>query len=281
MRWVENKAWPHPVLSSTESPSNRDYVNKEFQSAYKFNITEDDSTTLNIRCNLSEESILRLIERELAAYAVEVYCQKTFLRRLFKSGQQKFKHKFARGELHGRVELSSYVVCLHDVREHSSKNLHSEFGKNAKFDFSRGDVLAVGKPDIYWWDNELLKPVSSVFELAPDPYAPANSFRLSWENEKVKILMQDETKNRFNTLRNHRTMPFLLTSVYLIAVTETLRMMVGSDEQDREKRWFRAIEHKLNKQNIQLDDSSEFAKIAQQVIDWPLSKMLDAGEKLS
>ena len=162
MRWVENKAWPHPVLSSAESPSNRDYVRKEFQSAYEFEDGNDGHTTLIIRCDLSEESILHLIGHKQAAYAVEMYCQKTFFRRLFKSWQPKFKHKFAWSDLHGQFELSSYVVCLRDVREHSSVHLHSEFGKNAKFNFSRGDVLAVGKPEVYWWDREFLKPIGSV-----------------------------------------------------------------------------------------------------------------------
>ena len=90
--------------------------------------------------------------------------------------------------------------------------------------------------------------------------------------------MRPEVKKKFDKLRDLREkQPVLLTSVYLMAVTETLRMMANNDEQDREKRWFRAIEHKLNEQNIQLNDNSEFASIAQQILDWPLGKLLGVG----
>ena len=281
MRWVENKAFPHPVLSSAESPPNRDYVGKEFQAAYDFKVVANGGASLDIRCSLSEESIRRLIERERAAYAVEIYCPKTFLRCLLKSEKPQFAHTFERGELHERVELSSYVVCLQNVQKHCSKNFHWEFGENAEFNLSCGDVLAVGVPMVYWWDLEFLKPISTVFELEENSHTPADSFLLSWDSEKVKILMRGETKERFNQMRGDRRMkPFLLMSVYLAAVTEALRVMVDGGDEYQEKKWFRAINYKLDEKNIRLDKSSDFSKIAQQLLDWPLGKMLKAGEGL-
>ncbi len=280
MRWVENKAFPYPVLSSTESPPNRDYVGKEFQAAYDFKVGGNGDALLDIDCKLSEKSIRRLIDKNKAAYAVEIYCPKTFLRRLLKSKQSQFTHTFEQGELHERVELSSYVVCLRNVRKHRSKSFHSEFGKNVDFNLSCGDVLAVGLPVVYWWDLEFRAPISTVFELEENSHAPVNSFLLTWDNEKVKILMRRETKERFNQMRRNRRMkPFLLMSVYLAAVTEALRMMADSNEY-QEKKWFRAISYKLDEKNIPLDKASDFSKIAQQLLDWPLGKMLKASEDL-
>lgn len=281
MRWFENKAFPHPVLSPFSEMKERDYVSQDFQAACKFLVGPENCPVLKIRWDLREQSILKLIRDGQAVYAAEVYCPKTYFRCLLTSKQSEFAHTFGRGELHERTEVSAYVACLKQVQNHNSENFHEEFGENASFALTRGDVMAIGLPSLFWWDLQLLKPLVSVFDLKEDPGTPANAFRFSWDEDYIQILMRPETKDRFNMLRGSAGMqPFAIASVYLSALTETLRIMAEEGTVYEDKKWYRAIMHGMKKKKINFGAKQDFTRMAQQLMDWPLGQMVTAGEGL-
>lgn len=281
MRWVANKAFPHPVLSPfPEMREHRDYPHKEFELGCEFRVGSENRPELTLTWQLSEEYILSLIEKGQVSYAAEVSCQKTYLRRFLVSDQPEKVVAFGRGELHERTEISGYVVCRKDIAKYRSDNFHEEFGTDA-FRLLHGDVVAIDSPKVYWWDLDFMKPVVTVFQLAEHDKVPANSFDLLWDEDKVQIRMRAKTKERFNTLRESRNMqPFLLNSVYLSALTDTLRLMADGGVEYQEKKWFRAIMYKIEEKDIRLDKDADFVKIAQQLLELPLGKMLETGEKL-
>ena len=121
MKWVANKTFPHPVLSSGSPASERDYVGREFQMNPDLQLLEDTSVQLQLEFALSEQSLLRLIEKNKAKYAAEVHCRRTYVRRLVSSKENKFSTTFQKGELHERVEISPYIVCTDNVKGHFSK----------------------------------------------------------------------------------------------------------------------------------------------------------------
>lgn len=280
MRWVANKAFPHPVLSPLpEKREERDYPHKEFELGCDLRVGVGNRPELTLTWSLSEESILSLIGKGRAIYAAEVSCQKTYLRRLLVSDQPSQQFNFKPGDFHEKTEISGYVACRKDIAEYHSDNFHEEFGGDT-FRLLHGDVVAIDAPRAYWWDLELMKPVVTVFQLAAHEKVPANSFDLLWDEDKVQIRMRKKTKERFERMRSMRKMEaFLLNSVYLSAVTDTLRLMAEDGAQYQDKKWYRAIMHKIDERKIRLNNDANFVKIAQQLLELPLGRMLEAGEK--
>jgi len=280
MKWVANKTFPHPVLSERGPASGRDYIDQKFQMTSELTRSEDRSVHLELSFTLSEQSLLRLIHQNKARYAVEVHCRKTYVRRLLSSAKSKFSETFPKGELHDLVEISPYIVCIDYVKGHSSKTLHPEFGKNAAYGFVPGDVLAIAHPTSHPVNSDFAKTIGSVFVLQPSANMQKGEFDITWDEEKIHILVHRKDAHRLATLQNNRQMlPFLLASVPLITVAETLRIMAMEPDAHTGKKWFKVIQYKLNEKEIELNDSSSFHRIAQQLLAFPVGKMLDMREE--
>ncbi len=250
-------------------------MNREFQVTPNLEIQSDESVLLTLTCELSEKSLLQLIDKSKAEYAVEVHCRKTYVRHLLSRKNKQFSFKFPRGTLHERVEISAYIVCTDNVTGHTSTALHPEFGKNAKFNFVPGDVLARMYPTVYWVEPEFAKKIGSIFELHPSDKIPRGSFSIGWDEPKVQILMHSTDAAKFKGLQSSQHMlPYLLASVCLIAVTETLRIMVLEENAYSEKKWFHVISHKINEKGIKLKENTTFSELAQELLDFPVGRIL-------
>jgi len=279
MKWVANKTFPHPVLSAESPASERDYIKREFQMQHTLKILEDESVHLNLSFALSEQSLLRLIDKNKAKYAVEVHCRKTYTRRLVSSKSKKFSEKFPKGALHERVEISPYIVCTGSVKGHSSKTLHPEFGKNAKFEFVPGTVLAIALPISYWVEPDFVKKIGSIFVLHPTEDMREGKFDIGWDQQKIRILMHPTDATAFVELQKSRQMlPSFLASVYLMTVAETLREMASESTEHDDKKWFHVIRHKLDDMGVELSDTTSFRLVAQELLAFPVGKMLNFPE---
>lgn len=275
MKFVANKAFPYPVLSEYSD----DYVNRAFQAALKFEVSEEGRPSLRIKCTVSDEGIAKLIKSARAEFAIEVNCSQTFLRRIKRSQEPEFQFAFEKGDLHGRVELNAFVICLDYIPKFISPNFNEEFGENPSFHLEPGNVLAVQNPVWYWWDTEQIQPISSVFELVESNQPSADSFMVSWEEQKIQVMMRKDEKIRFEAARKNASQkPFLLMSVYFPMLMQTLQMMAEPDSNIEEKKWFHAINYKLNEKQIELTCDSDFLEIAQKLLGMPLKGILPSVE---
>ena len=225
MKWVPNKAFPHPVLSADQDPADRDYVNCEFQVTHGLEIRPDSGRAI-LKCNaaLSESSLCALIQEGRAMYATKIHCAKTYFRHLKKSSVPSYEIRFERGDLHLVAEVSSYVICTRPVKGYTSDSLHAEFG-DAKFDLNPGDVLAVSEPGEYYVDPNALGNLGTIFQLLRRSN-PEKLFEVGWDGSKIDIYMNAEEANKFDELhKSGEGWPSVLSSVCLIALMETLRVM--------------------------------------------------------
>lgn len=272
MKFAENKAFPHPVLSEYSD----DYIDREFQAAFRFAGNADTGgALLSVRCSISDEVLTALVQSGQAEFVIETHCQQTLLRRICKSREADFQIPFAKGDLHGRVELNAFVVCLDDMPAFSSPNFNSEFGKDVTFRLEPGNVLAVQSPVFFWWDIEQTRPIGAVFQLVDDDSLKPGAFSVFWEEQKIQIRMRREEKRRFETARGMSDKkPTLLMSVYLPTLMETLRVMAEPSGVHEDKKWFRAIQYKLDEKGESLSADSDFLRIAQELFGMPLVGIL-------
>ena len=281
MKWIPNKTFPHPVLSMAAKPPDRDYVHRQFQATPTLEIDPDSQAArLSMHCALSEESLVALVESGKAKYATEIHCRETFLRRLLTSGEPKYAADFAKGELHRRVEVSSYVVCADSVRGHVSDNFHSEFGEGAKFDFNHGDVLAANLPAVYWVDPNPIQAIGTIFVLETRN-KNKGVFSVDLDDENILIVMHEDDAKVFNSLQyNSDKWPSLLASVYLSALCEALRVMANDNLADsyKEKKWFGVVEKKLADKGIKINSRLNPLTAAQSLLELPVPLMMGGKE---
>lgn len=269
MKFIPNKAFPHPVLST----ASQDYKDADFQAAFQWK----DHKTLRVRCNLGDNSLRALVQSGKAGYAIEINCPWTFLRRIYKPKTQKsdFEIQFADGELHNRVELNAFVICNQRTGNFQSPNFNSEFGENATFDLMPGDVLAQQETRYFWWNLGHIRPIGTVFFLVESDEPKPGTFLVSWEEEKILIQMRKSEKSQFEAARKTREKkPTLLMSVYFPVLVETLRIMAEEADDHMEKKWFQAIRYKLDEKSIVLSESSDFLKHGQELLGLPLKNIL-------
>lgn len=256
MKILPNKTFPHPVLSQHAD----DYPKRKFQPALDF-VLEGDIPVLTVTFNdaktgvrLNEEKILGLVKDAKADYVVEINCPTTYLRRVFSTREDVLVCRLGSRELHRQVEVNVFVISTSGVEGFSSPNFNAEFG-DSSFNIEAGDVLAVAPVYYYWWDTGFRAPLSSVFELVASSAVGRGRIAVDTGGEKIRILMHEEDKQRFNIMRSSSDSKGHAMFVYFSALAEVLRRMMAGDEEENSK-WYRAVEHKLGELGKQIDKSS-------------------------
>lgn len=280
MKWVNNKTFPYPVLVSSDgsAPADRDYVNREFQATMVPTENSDLTLTLKVSYLLKEESIVALIKQNKAKYATEIHCRSTYVRRLLKTGERSISVNFGKGELHDLVEVSSYVVCTEPVQNHTSANIHPEFGENPAFNFVPGDVLAMAHPEMFYVIPNFMKAMGSIFELEPSDML-GGFFSVDLENPKIRIIMNPSDADKFSAMqKNSRMWPSLLASVYMAATAEAVRCIANNEGDYSDRKWFRVIAQTMSNKNIQPAENMDFLKAAQELLEYPVNLMLSREE---
>lgn len=281
MRWSPGKGFTYPVLTPLENTADRDYINQSFQSTSELSINTDEYTVkLDISCHLSEESLLHLIEEGKAKYATEIHCASTFLRHTAMSSEPEYSIEFGKGQLNDKVEVLTCVVCIDDVKSHQSKNLNPDTISEANFE--KGYVLAIDHAKEYYIDSKPLKNIGSIFKLIPvDEKDKEGKFSIDFTSKEIQILLYQSDAGVFDHMRKSRkNQPVLLTSVYLMAVTEALREMINNESEHSDSRWFKVIQQKISdisdkdqSTNYELTQNMDILRVAQELLQSPMGTM--------
>lgn len=274
---LPNKTFPHPVLWKNTN----DYTSRQFQATRNFCVNEHKAPVLEFDFALSEESIIDLVAQKKATYILEVYCPTTFVRRIFNTREKAGEFTLAEGDLYRRVEINAFVVCTEEIHEYASRNFNSEFG-DSSFRLLPGDVLAAADAVIFYWDTECVAPLHSVFDLVSNNNVKIGTFEVDTENDKIKIQMNPTDKIRFDSMRQATELKSYTMFVYFSVVAEVLRQVKEfSNDDGKDRKWYRAIEHKLLEMGENVSPSLDPFKLAQKLLRNPLGMVLpqpDAGD---
>lgn len=270
MKLLPNKTFPHPVLGNLAN----DYVSRCIQVTREFRVGEDHAPVLSFSFVINEEEIDNLIKRNKAKYVVEINCPATLVRRAFCFNEKKGECVLSKGELYRKVEINAFIVATQSVPHFSSKNFNTEFGKGASFDLQPGDVLAIADTEIYYWDTEFAAPLSSVFDLVAAEEVDRGTFDIGTDADYVKIRMNPKDKSSFEQMRGSSEDKSIAMFVYFSAVVEVLHRMKNSDDTAAEnKKWYRAIEYKIESSGKDLKEGDPFM-LAQDLLSHPLGGIL-------
>ena len=273
MKLLPNKTFPHPVLRENSD----DYIRRQFQVTREFSV-EEDVPMLSFNFTINEEAITSLLKKYSAVYFLEIDCSTTFMRRIFRTNETSGKFMLNQGDLYGQVEINAFVICTKCVKNYSSKNFNEEFDQGTSFDLLPGDVLAATDTEIYYWDTELAAPLETVFDIVANNYIKSGMYDVDTSGDKIKIQMHQQDKNRLEQMRQASDTRPLAMFVYFPVVVEVLRRMKDAEnDNDKNTKWYRAIEYKMDELGKNLESFDPF-RTAQELLGKPLEYILPKTE---
>lgn len=281
MKFDPSWAWPHPVLRPPEYGD--DYPNAEFQVDINCERTKGGvGVRVVAEFELSEPGLLALVENQSAVYVLLVKSPKTHFRREHISSKPVFDENFT-GELSGRVEFSSFLVCVKKLEGFTSKGWHSDFS-DFQFDLLPGAVLAVDKPKEYWVDAADEAPIGAIFEHQRIKRKDGQ-WECNLDRNRVQICLSEADSDRFLSARKRAEssldLYYLMNGLYLPVLIHVLNLADKDPEAYEEYRWYSSLNSRLEEVGCSLigAQNSDRASDAQRVLESPFGYMPILADK--
>ena len=240
MKFDPGKAWPHPVL---RPPSfGDDYPHAEFEVEIELKRTQK-STAVEVEASfeLSEPSLLELLEQDKAQFALLIRSPQTHTRELLRSDQPSIKHSFPAGALSGRVEFAPFFVCIQPLRGFQARGWHSDFAGHS-FNIDAGAVLAEDVSKDYWIDTADEAPLGSIFGHKHRADLQDGRWEYELAEDRVWIVMSNLDAQLYQTARqqadNRPEGQYLMNGLYLPALVAVLDDVDRNVEEYQNYRWF-------------------------------------------
>jgi hypothetical protein len=268
MKFDQQKIFPYPVLR----PDIDDYIDGEFQVTVDFTVSDDASEVrVNIEFALSVPEIQSEIDSGSATFAAVISCRETFYRTVLTTAKSKSTKTFDADQIRGELVINPFVVARTDIKGFKSPDINPEFGASS-FSFAAGEVLAVDEPKAIYFNRDAFRPLSSVLELARDPRQPEWTWKLSFDQNKLRILVGEKTKEEIDRARNtQKNKSILMNSIYFSAVAEATNQLKLTKDYD-DMRWASVIRQQCHNKAIDLDGGDSYL-IAQALLANPLGLM--------
>ena len=267
---------PYPLLA----PWTDDYPNAAFTAQVPHAIINNGlQINLTIKYHLTSQYLRALITEGSAHFISVIACTRTFSRISQTCDQEDDLCILDAGDFAEALKLTPYVVTKQPLEGFISNEFAEEITiiKPTGFDIPAGSILAVGNST----DIELEEVGSpfSVIDLVASNSVDSGTFKVDLEENRIKVHMHPEDKNRIEALRQHGNqsweMAVLFPSIYLHAISEALRNVVDYPDH----RWSRTMRAALERHNITVDD--EELKIsalthAQTLMERPIGTLMTA-----
>lgn len=274
MRFDLNKSFPYPVLR----PHSDDYRESDFQCGVEIAVSQSglgsNTVEFAFECLTSSDDLLGLIVSGKAAYMGVVSCRSTYTRVQHRSEKPNFTIKIPAGDLCHEVKVDVFIVAIDKIEQYRPDDCHVEYGDRV-FDLEAGSVLAQEESFQYFFDRELMKPVSSVFDWVVNDSVADGQWRLDLSSNRVRIGVSRRTKEVIDLARSkkaHRAT--LINSVYFSAVLGCLEAIRSSPDDYRAYKWFQVFEKQAQNEGLELDRQDPIS-VAQVLLKNPLCLLLE------
>lgn len=276
MRYKDDMLFAHPVLREGSD----DFLSAAFGVEFFHEIKETIfSLTSKIELNCSD--LRDLIENGEAGVGYFIACRDTLQNRLVEVGLEVTVQDFPLVNFYGTVSLRPVVWAKAEKEGWSSSGINEEYEDDARFD--RFALLAVADEVSFTVEQEFLKPLESIFELAPDASGriEKNNFQVDIGGDKIRIVTHPDTKILVDRIRFKPSgRVVLFNSLYLPVVMEVVGQIKEGDSGFESQPWYRVFSAKCAEAGMaSLDNVSAF-DAAQRLLESPFQQLDDNKEQL-
>ncbi|WP_276907275.1 hypothetical protein [Peptoniphilus duerdenii] len=277
---IKERYHSYPVLA----PYTDDYPNTLFSIKKLEDIVDRNNYVFEVELNLNNKGLEKLINEQLAEFVIHVECSKTSFRRIFKSSMSTLTLQIEKSKIDSRVEFAPFIIAKEDIKNYTDIEFDPIF-EGFSFNINRGQYLAIGKVAIITIikDKDDLKQLSSIIRIAQVADLE-KGIKLQLEGDRIQILMPKETYEMYiYASRNHNRLRLLHSMIVLPAIINVLYELKddaeSNFEQFSDRRWFQALEIRINDLGLELDkrlfsDNTPY-ELAQLILEYPVEEALD------
>lgn len=259
--------FPNPVLAA----GNNDYTDScHFYTTFEESdiVVDSENIVIPIKYSLSCNGIQRLVDEENAIVVVSIKSSAASFSELyiFKQNETSMEIRIPKYSVAKRMELEGSVIANNRIEKFECPGEFNElFFQSSTFEIRKGDILAIeDSRTIYVDDTELEKPISSIFNIS----RRQNEFddvEPDFYDEKIEIFLNEKLYNlyyKFKDFNNGSLRRYVTGIIVYPVLVEAITMICGYYQSDGDgidsgintKRWFRAIEKKAEKLNIDMSN---------------------------
>lgn len=273
------KTFPYPLLEKDSTDYKSSFLNISMEYGRYGSDIE-----MTFGAKLENEELMDLFQNNSIAITIHIECPATSYRKVFPLDKKMVATiKIPEEILNGKVEISSFIVAITEIKNYSSKDFE-DFLKGYTFDFEIGAILGVGNQFslLINKETEELINVVSIFKITRRPSIETIDFELPYD--RIPIYLPEKEFEIYNLLRNQMSLRPILSAMIIVPVlTEILSKIRKLNVEDyQDYLWFNSLEKQLNEKfNLSMidetlssyEDKSMFF-LAQELINSPVSKGL-------
>lgn len=285
---VRPKYYPYPVITPFEFDKNYSFsCELELEEAIELELMR-----FKVHYNLENITIQKLIDQGLAVFALHIECPSTMKRFLLTTNQSIDEFEVPINDLNKTVDINFFVLANEIIPDYENSEL-DPYSTGFKFEIDKGDLLAIGPPEILEIEKEPLIEVNSIFELIPSFDKKAKPLSIDLSSSKIRIQLPKESFDQLSYLHgttSAKTDAILATMYYIPAIGEALyhiRAAYQSKddswvEEIRDTAWYKSIEARLHhiKVNIDALPEQDLIGIAHEILDDPNKKAMNYLQEL-
>lgn len=276
---ILNLSLPHPVLGLNDD------VSGEYTPSIEAAPTEE-FFIFKIIHNLKNDAIEKLINDGKTQYCVEVNCPATIYRKCFVSNESFQEIKISQEFLRNRFNVTFFITATQNIPKYSNDSFNYDY-EGSIFDIQEGDVIAYGGETRQFAvkDWVSLRSIKSFMTIKKDTDSDGNiSVQLS--PDKILVLVpEDDYKKYCSLVGTENISPVFHSSIVFPVLIYTLNQMADPNKNENYENysWYEYLllrkENDNELQQLDWTDQEHIVRIAQKILDKPISRLLEAIEK--
>ncbi|MBE2973414.1 hypothetical protein [Priestia megaterium] len=259
---ITDRSYPYPVLRV----NNDDFQSSSFNCSLQEGKLSDEKFNFKINFLLNNKDLQKLINESKAFFGIHIECQRTRLRKVFKSTENYYEFSLKKTDCREKIEIRTFVIANSTINNYSSGNFNEDY-EGVSFQVEKGSRLAVGTPyDIKIEENDQYDLDDPLFVIKNNRQLNAPALQVNSENEVVIVYLSQENFSICTGLVNIYG-DFIASSIGIPVITYLVEKL--KDEENNDKRWAKVLRNKI--EELKLGDEESIV-IANSILKDPLTK---------
>ena len=281
MKIDSRRLFTYPVLANGRD----DYKTCKFTAEINPSSDAANNIRFEISCRTDCAEINRLIANGDAEYLLHVECPSTIYRKVTMSSFENFSCTIPLACVKKEIDIIAFIVACRDVKDFFCGDWNEDFS-GLNFSLPKSSPLAYQKfqPMILPDDENIFKNVASIFSVYQRAVDDNEPFDVRLSDEKIKIGLNAKDYDLYRRYCPTPTLQPILNAMIilpvLVYVFDELKLE-GSFELYGAKGWFLSLKaayrrRKINFEEYILRDENTSIKLAQEVMNLPITRALES-----
>ena len=281
---IGKRLFPYPILNNDRLYSQ--FKRATFALQYDEEVSDENYSLVNLRCELTSDYLIKLIQEGKAQIVIVVECASTMFRRHYSQPLGTSRIDIPIADLNGKVSVSAFVVAAQDISDYNCSDFLDDYD-GFSFSIEKNDILAVddGFTNRVDFDADEDTKKSSIFVVIKDKTITDETMRIKYDSSKVNIYLPEEQWNTYEKTKRISKFQNLYFSILAIpalvySIQDLAKKDTPVDQMRMDYSWFNAFAVAYKAINGHELEDEEFLSMdvyleAQKIMNSPVTKALD------